>query len=102
MTDNQKRKRKLKEEELRKAPPKAVEMSVYSLFTDFFNLLKSKHLSKTVIKSDENKAYVRAFNRIDGFSDHFEHVQYSSKAFCNTVNPLFPANYVDVRFGKIK
>ena len=55
---------------------------------------------KITIKSDEHKAYDRAFHRIEGFYDHFDHKKYSSKTFRNKGNPLFAVNYIDRQIRK--
>lgn len=102
MTKKQKKKRKDLEEEYGKAAPKAVEMSAASLICDLGKLLHGKNLGKKVLNTDEHQAYPRAFKRIDDFSDHFKHVQHSSKAARTFTNPLFPVNYVDRQIRKDK
>ena len=100
MTKQQKKKREYLEKKYGKAPPKAVEMSVYSLLCDLGIYLHSNNLSIKKLKTDKNKAYVRAYKRISDISDYLKHEQYSSKAFRNVQNPLFKGNYVDRQVRK--
>lgn len=100
MTAKQKKRRAQLESEYGKAPPNAIEMSVYSLMSDLCNLLHRNKLEKKVLKSDEHKAYARAFNRISTISQYIEHKQYSSKAARIYTNPVFSADYTDRQFRK--
>ena len=100
MTEKQKKRRAELEALYGKAPPKAVELSVASLIEDLAKLLHSNNLSGKKLKTDEHKAYVRAFKRAKSASDCLEHVQYSSKDARTRNNPLFPVNYCDRQIRK--
>ena len=100
MTIKQKEKREHLEKKYGKAPPKAIEMSVYSLLCDLGIYLHSNNLALKKLKTDEHKAYVRAFKRISDLSDFLKHEQYSSKKARNVQNPLHKANYVDRQVRK--
>ena len=100
MTSKQKQKRSDLEHQWGKAPPKAVEMSVASLLDDLVKLLRGRGLEKKILKTDQHKAYPRAFRSICGIDANLDHQEYSSTAARTTANPLFAVNYVDRQIRK--
>lgn len=99
MTEEQKEKRK-RLEACAKAKPKAIETSFLNLCRDLLQRLTAKGITGKTLFTDEHRAYPRAFSRVKGFLQLFDHKQISSKAPRTRDNPLFPVNYVDRQLRK--
>ena len=100
MTAKQKQKRSELEDQYGKAPPNAIEMSVASLLEDLIKLLHENNLTDVKLKTDEHKAYVRAFKRVPAASDCLKHEQYSSRKARTPANQLFAVDYCDRQVRK--
>ena len=100
MTSKQKKKRVVLEQQWGKARSSAVELSVASLLSDLTKLLQGSGLGKKELRTDEHKAYPRAFKRAGGIDRYLDHQQFSSTEARTVTNPLFPVNYVDRQFRK--
>jgi len=97
MTPKQKETRVLLEKQW-KADPQAVIKS----FTRLLSYMK-KHVpkgKKTILRTDEHKAYVIALNRDVEAKKLFLHKRYPSKMKRDHNNPLFSVNYMDRQFRK--
>lgn len=100
MTATQRQLRAELEARYGKAPPKATEMSVASLLENLAGLLHRNNITGSTLKTDEHKAYVRAFKRVPAAAACLMHEQHSSRKPRTTGNPLFPVNYCDRQLRK--
>lgn len=88
MTAGQKRRRAALEAEFGRPDPEAVEREVAELLA-----LVAPPRTHVVVRSDEHRAYPRAFRRCRGI--RVEHERTPSKRARTTGNPLFPVNRMD-------
>lgn len=93
MTEAQKAKRKILEEAW-KIDPQEVKKSTAELLKVMARVRKEKKQPKTILITDEHKAYVKALKE-SGEKECFEHIQVPSRRARTVENPLFPINYLD-------
>jgi len=88
MTATQKRRREVLEDQLGRPDPKAVEKDVRQLVEATL-----QGLDEVVIRTDDHRAYPRAFEVLEG---RVEHQVTSSRERRTTHNPLFEINLLDL------
>ena len=89
MTAHQVKKRAADEERFGRPDPKAIEFEMAELIR-----LVAPRGSKILVRSDEHKAYPRAFRRVEGVL--IAHEMTPSKRARTTLNPLFVVNRIDM------
>ena len=87
-------------EAIAKAPPKAIEYSMKSLFKSLIQLMDEKQVSQKRLDTNEHSAYRKAMKSIPGSKWYFSHHTALSTSSNNAAGSLFSVNYLDRQIRK--